>query len=179
MPKFTDTKGREWEVAIDVTAVGDLKDRLKLRVGTAEFHEAMGDPCQVANILYVLCEDQCKKAGVDDREFGRGLAGDVIERANDALYEAYVLFSPSDRRKPLKLVADKGKTVGAALTRAKTAQAEALAAIPDDLLGAALEKLVAAGKPVTAESLEATVASLMSSPSAGGSPGSSGSTPAA
>lgn len=164
MPKFTDSKGREWDVALDVTAVGDLKARLGLDVGSKTFFECVADPVRMCDVLFVLVEDQAKAAGVSDRDFGRGLAGDVIEAASDALYEALILFSPSDRREPLRTVATKSKRVAAAMTAAIAAKAARYAAMPDETAAAEVMAVMAAG--------------ATSSPPAGGSPGSSALTPA-
>lgn len=93
--------GREWVVEINVAQVKAVRtalgvDLLKI-VDEKELGRLSEDPVELCNILYVLCRDQAKAAGLDDEGFGRMLAGDTIAAATDAFLAALVSFFPSPR----------------------------------------------------------------------------------
>lgn len=105
MPKFTDNRGREWVVDLNVTTAKTVRklanvDLLKILEGDSELLARLAtDPILLVDVIYVLCKDQADKAGISDEEFGRAMAGDAIDGAARALQESLVLFprSPKDR----------------------------------------------------------------------------------
>jgi hypothetical protein len=103
VPKFTDTKEREWIVAIDVTTVVDLRNTLEFDILSDDQGQMVlrleQDPVLLANVLFVVCQDQAKLLKVDSREFGRGLCGPPIGDATAALIEALADFSQSPKAK--------------------------------------------------------------------------------
>jgi len=108
MHKFRDTNGREWKIILHVTAVKDVKDRLKVDLLQADQDNTLSqlatDPAMLVDVLYVLCEQQAEQAGITDRQFGEGLAGDAIDRATTAFLEELIDFFPKSRRIVLKKV---------------------------------------------------------------------------
>lgn len=105
MHKFKDCEGREWGIAINVSAVKRVKDALQLDLlDVADgklLAELSDDPMLLCNVLFVLCEKQCEANGVSDEQFGEGLAGDSIADATKALMEELVDFFPPGRREIL------------------------------------------------------------------------------
>lgn len=61
------------------------------------FQRLSTDPVALIDTLYVLCADQAKTYGVSDEDFGRMMAGDLIESASQALIEAVVAFTPNPK----------------------------------------------------------------------------------
>jgi len=164
MHSFRDAKGRDWTIDINVTSIRYVKARIDVDllsiVGGDLLGRVAGDPALLCDILYVLCEDQAKAAGISDLDFGRGLAGDALEAASDAFLEDLADFFPRARRGLLKEAL------------AKMRELETL------VLQRGSERL-ASGKPEEAmvailERLE----SQASGPTSGESPASSASTPA-
>lgn len=118
MTTFVDTAGRTWTVRVDVAAIkrvrsvagvdlyGLVDDRF------AGLGRLLGDPVPLVDVLYVLCRDAAERAGVTDEDFGRAMAGDVIERAANAFVEALIDFFPDPRvRAGLRRVIEAGRTV--------------------------------------------------------------------
>ena len=112
MPTFTDEAGRHWKVRVDATGIrnvreiktegGEVIDLGSLAKGAENFVAMAEDPCLLCNVLFVLCEDQAKDHSVSDEDFGRLLAGDVIENATLALEEAITDFFPRKQRSLLQ-----------------------------------------------------------------------------
>ncbi len=105
---FTDNENREWSLKLDWDLHEQVKDRegvMLLSLGDddcallARLHT---DFALLVNILWVLCEDQAAGHGlVDDeklsatRKFAKGLGGDVLENAAEALVGAVIDFFPN------------------------------------------------------------------------------------
>ncbi|MFA6134556.1 MAG: hypothetical protein WC869_11130 [Phycisphaerae bacterium] len=112
MKTFTDNAGRTWTVSVNVGAVKAVKDALAVNLvdGTVNgnmMERLAGDPILLADVLYVLCREECEARQVSDIDFGRSLAGDSIDSATEALLEELVDFFPSSRRSLLRNVLTK------------------------------------------------------------------------
>lgn len=91
MKTFKDTAGREWPLAINVTAIKRVRDLLE--VDLLELVEDNGkligrlmtDPVLLVDVVYVVCKPHADAAGVTDEQFGEAMAGDAIAAATDAL----------------------------------------------------------------------------------------------
>jgi len=71
------------------------------------------------NILYILCREQAETYGVSDVQFGRGMAGGILELATTALLKELVSFFPSQKRRVLTKALEKMKEgEGLAMTKA-------------------------------------------------------------
>jgi len=112
MKTFNDTKGREWQVAINVATVKRVRDLLELdllEIAPAEdesatpplFLRLAEDPILFADVLYVLCKPECDGRNVSDEDFGAALGGDVIGAATDALLAEIVNFFHGSKRQTL------------------------------------------------------------------------------
>ncbi len=147
MPTFIDVQGRTW--SIDIT-VATLK-RVRALVGVDLIEAAGGtlldrlvtDPVLLGDVLYACVKPQADERHVSDEEFGKALAGDVVEAATTALLEAFVAFFPSPRRRVLeKAVAKLAGWRTAALTAAE-------ARLDDPALEAAVQAAVRAATPLS------------------------------
>lgn len=118
MSKFTDTKGRDWLVAINVQSGKEVRKECKgldlfdvgAKAGDA-FLSLVTNPVVLVDTLYVLCRKQADERGVSDEDFGRAMAGDAIEDATEAFVEALVFFTPNLRdRQRIQVAWKKAKT---------------------------------------------------------------------
>ena len=118
MRQFTDTKGRVWDVELNVRQMKRVRDVLGIdlvnviqagkdgAVATDTLDRVANDPILLVDILWVLCEGQAKAAGVTDDDFGSSLAGDSISDATRAFLDELVDFFPGARRLFLKKAVD-------------------------------------------------------------------------
>lgn len=100
MTEFKDNRGRTWRLEINVSTARRVRARLSFDLLTLlnspdEIHRLAGDPYLLADVLFVLCEEQAKQVGVTDEDFGAALAGDPIDHATKGLLRALVDFCPS------------------------------------------------------------------------------------
>jgi hypothetical protein len=101
MKTFTDNAGRTWTVAINVDAIKRVRglldvDLLEILEGKL-IEKLYRDPVLLCDVVYAACKPEADAKGVSDEDFGRAMAGDVIEHATKALLEELVGFSPSPR----------------------------------------------------------------------------------
>jgi hypothetical protein len=145
MKTFTDAKGREWSIELNISVARRVKaatgvDFLAVWNGQLACLQQLEDPEKLCDGLFCICEAQAKAAGVTAEQFGEGLAGDVVARATTALLEELVGFTPNPRlRTALQRVLDAGST---AVDRRMTLLEERL----DKALPAAIV-LAATGQP--------------------------------
>lgn len=177
MKTFRDTAGREWAITVDVGAVKRvMKAPIEylgepIRVNLLALVEPESDllkklveyPPLVCDIAYALVKPQCDEKGIGDEEFGRAIAGDVLDKVLDCILEETVDFFPQARRAVLKKVLEKSQAFAqkaSALMTARLAAGELDTAI-DALLDLELKKLEAAPTTGTgsASSLPASAAS--------------------
>ncbi|MCL4743261.1 MAG: hypothetical protein KJZ54_13785 [Phycisphaerales bacterium] len=101
MKVFKDNAGREWTVEINVAALKRVKsltgvELLGVLDGTL-IERFIRDPVLLCDAVYAICKPLADERNVTDEDFGRSMAGDVIERATEALLEELVSFCPSPR----------------------------------------------------------------------------------
>jgi hypothetical protein len=101
MKTFADNAGRTWTVAINVDAIKRVRDLLEvdlLEILDGKLIEKLyRDPVLLCDVVYAACKPEADARNVTDEDFGRAMAGDVIEHATKALLEELVGFSPSPR----------------------------------------------------------------------------------
>ena len=174
MRTFRDNAGRNWNLALNVwtvKAVRDLLgvDLLDLGADRPAGHEKnlllrlIGDPVLLVDVVYVLCKDQADAAGVTDEQFGRAMAGDVIDQATKGFLEDLADFTPSPRDR-----ARARKVIDATWTVIDRAQ---------DLLDARAEKELSAATTAALDAMKAASANIPGDSSTS-SPDSSESIPA-
>ena len=145
MPTFTDTTGRVWTIAITVDTVRRVRnttnvDLLDVAGGTL-IERLVSDPVLLCDVLFAVIRPEAEAKQVSDGDFGRALAGDVIDAATNALLEGLVGFFPSPKRRVLTKALEKLN----AWQREALAAAEAKLDSPE--LAAAVQAAFAAPPP--------------------------------
>lgn len=111
MKTFKDSEGREWRVAVTVTAVKRVRDIAGVDLlGVADgklLEDLINDPVKLVDTVYALCEPQAQERGVSDAQFGEAMAGEAIDAATEALLEGLVGFFPNPKRRALRAAMDK------------------------------------------------------------------------
>jgi hypothetical protein len=108
MPAFKDENGREWLVRFDGPKIRDIRTELGVDFGkqnSTAFADVADDFVKLVDVLWVLCRGQA--SGLTAQQFGEALVGDAIERAVEALREAYLDFCPARQRSLLRCLAEK------------------------------------------------------------------------
>lgn len=133
MRSFKDSKGDIWDVAIHITAERRLRSRLNFSlidlakdkfIGLADF---LGDPIRLVDVLYVICEDQCRERGISDEDFGRRMFGDTITKATQAFLEELTDFFPEPEvRAALDLILKTGRKVAQGILANSLKQLQAM-----------------------------------------------------
>ena len=95
MEKFTDKKGREWEVDITLAMVPELRPcGLDLAMFSKEEEanklassllDALTDPERLGKVLWTICGEQSDSRGLDEKAFARGMNADALCAATDAV----------------------------------------------------------------------------------------------
>lgn len=121
MRTFADNAGRTYGISINTTTIKAVRsasfdagpDGSPQRVDLLDIVDGKlierltSDPVLLVDVLHVLCREDAERQGVGPAEFGRAMAGDVIEHATTALLEELVSFSPNPReRAALRRVLD-------------------------------------------------------------------------
>lgn len=104
MKPFTDNQRHAWNLTIDVPTIRRVREELEIDLGNldGQLLQRIGeDPVLLVDLLWVLVRPQAEALKVTDEEFGRGLAGEAIAQATDALLGAVLEFLPSRKRKLL------------------------------------------------------------------------------
>lgn len=101
MPTFTDTAGRAWTVELNIAAVKRVRsltgtDLLEV-LGGKLIDRLISDPVLLVDVLFAVLKPEADAKGVGDEDFGRGMAGDAIDQATQALLQAIVSFCPSPK----------------------------------------------------------------------------------
>lgn len=94
---FRDHSGKTWKINFDVIVLDEVRqetgvDLVDLSAGG--FSEVDRDVIKIAKVVTVLCRDQLKESGVDERAFMRSLKGNDFALAFEALLKAAENFFP-------------------------------------------------------------------------------------
>jgi hypothetical protein len=166
MPSFRDAQKREWTVNItvrDITRIRQDNDGdPRFMLGENSVEEAMlrlrQDPVLLCRVLYLLCETQREKQGVDEEAFYMEVlnSGDAIADAIEALGNAILFFSPQWKRDLTKAAADKTTSIqNQAVTKAMAKindpalEERMLAALDKQMEDALTFSMNAAGSPAS------------------------------
>lgn len=110
--KFTDSRGKEWQLAITVNTAKRLK------TDGFNFHELaenrfakyiaiLQDPVEFTHLLWLLCKPDAEKAGLTEDYFG-DFNGDELAAAQEAFASAYAAFFPNPQtRSALNLIRER------------------------------------------------------------------------
>ncbi len=133
MKSFTDTAGRKWCLAVNVSAVRRCRALVDVDLyglvgdGLNKLGDLLGDPCQLVDVLWVLTRGVPDNPDATDEEFGASLGGDALGAATDAFLAELTDFFPDPRvRAGLKAVIAKGRTVAGLLAEHMESQVDAI-----------------------------------------------------
>lgn len=105
MKTFTDNAGRAWTVTINVECIKRVRTLLQVNLLDAVegqlIERLVTDPVLLCDCVYAICQPEADARGITDEDFGRAMAGDVIEHACTALLEELVDFFPQPKRQVL------------------------------------------------------------------------------
>lgn len=102
--RFTDNKDREWLLDLDMFEAQRISEEYGvnlLGMDGAAWVSLGSDLVLTFSVIWSLCEEQAVAAGIDAREFARGMVGEAIERAIDALQQSALSLFPSRQRRSL------------------------------------------------------------------------------
>lgn len=114
MRKFIDSAGREWAVTIDVTVRSRvLKDTdfdlfSVLEEGAID---KLNDPVTLVAVVHSLCADDVAKLNLTPEQFARGMTGDALDAAAEALMGAIADFFPKRQREVMNRALAKGTQI--------------------------------------------------------------------
>ena len=114
MKTFKDNLDREWSIDFTTNTISRVRsltgfDPMGLAGG--DFLEKIGDPVNLANVLYAICKPQVDERKLTDEDFGRGLRGNAIADAQNTLLEDLIDFFPNARRQTLRSLLAKGREI--------------------------------------------------------------------
>lgn len=121
MHAFKDNTGRVWEITITVAQVKRVRGLLNIDLykliddGLKPLSDLLTDPCNLVDVVYVLCKDQADKVGITDEQFGQAMGGDALEQAAESFLAELVDFFPKQAREGLQKILRKGRAIGAKL----------------------------------------------------------------
>lgn len=162
MHSFKDSKDRNWDLVVNVNTCKSVYDNTGTKLLTVfsddEAQKLLSDPCQLVNVLYVLCKDQCTKYTVtetgntrplSDIEFGESMIGDALEHGSDALLKEIIDFFPKRRQIILKELMNKSEL---AATEMEKKTLKALQELDTTKLYNSVTPLVESSKSIPANS---------------------------
>jgi len=111
MATFTDNSGRTWTVQVNVETIRRVRAMVAVDLldtaGGEVLEKLITDPVLLCDVLYALCKEQADGQAVTDEQFGRAMAGDVIDQATEALLEELSGFFPSRKRRLVRAALQK------------------------------------------------------------------------
>jgi len=102
--QFTDnaTPPRDWAIALNIATVKRVKsaaidggpiDLIEINLGDPPLALRLAtDPVLLCDVLFCICQPQAEERGCTDADFGEGMGGDAIFKAQKALFEELVDF---------------------------------------------------------------------------------------
>lgn len=106
METFKDAVGRTWTIAVSVNTVKRVRATLDINLMEAATGDLLSqlatDPVLLCDVLYVVCQEEADAKKVTDEDFGRAMAGDVIDNATKAFLEELANFFPPSQRTLLR-----------------------------------------------------------------------------
>ena len=115
MPSFTDAKGKTWPVEITIGTIKQIRTLLNADFG----NPLEGDPPPltrflvdiefIADVLFVVCQDDAEKHKITGLEFAKRLDGDASITAHDAFLEALSDFFLRVRRPEVAALIQKSR----------------------------------------------------------------------
>lgn len=92
MHSFKDQDDRTWDIVLNPPNIKRVRSRLQVDLQNTDDYKKLADLCLLADVLYVLCEKQCREREVTDQQFGEALSGPTMHEAAVALQEEWADF---------------------------------------------------------------------------------------
>ena len=98
MKSFNDSKGRKWELSLNLGSVMTIKDKMDVDLLQPESGDPpltarlSGDPMLLASIISILIEDQFAKYNCDEKSVYESFDGATLFSATEAFYEEMIAF---------------------------------------------------------------------------------------
>ena len=113
MKTFKDNEGRTWTVAVNIATVKRVKSLLNINLFDAIegdlLKRLLTDTILLCDVIYIICKPEADQNNITDEQFGRAMAGDVIEHATVAFLEELVDFFPEAKCQVLRKALEKYK----------------------------------------------------------------------
>lgn len=114
MKIFSDSKDRQWELAINVGQIKRVRELLDvdlsdLPVDGELLSRLQTDDVLLVNVAYVLVRQQAEEQGVTDIEFGESMDGPTLDQVEEAFFAEMLGFFRSSRRKALEMMLQESK----------------------------------------------------------------------
>lgn len=104
--QFVDKRGRVWTIEIDVGLARSIKSQTGIdfvNFGASKDSRKLATDTELfVRVLWLLLEEQTEAQQVDEIAFARGLNGDVLGAAMEAVLEALVNFTPPASRDTMR-----------------------------------------------------------------------------
>ncbi len=102
MAKFSDKKGHEWQLTLDVGLVQEVKDEtgvnLSIVAKDLSWIDALfEDGGRLVSVLHVLLSEQIQALNLSPKDFAKRFDGPTLEKAGEALLHAVCDFFPRSR----------------------------------------------------------------------------------
>lgn len=114
MAKFKDRSGQEWRIELDAILVQDARDTFSIDLVDLKADPLLrlrNDPMTLIDLTYLLCEDQVKEAGIDQRQFAKAMPH--LDPILEAVKEAIIDFFPTGRASHVREVLTKYQEMAA------------------------------------------------------------------
>lgn len=97
MKILKDELGREWSVSLNFASLRRIRDiaglnLLDTRNGAFSWME---NPETIGLLIYAMAKPECEKLGIGEEDFARGMVGDALDRATEAVLDELVNFTPN------------------------------------------------------------------------------------
>ena len=106
MKTFKDNENRTWTVAVNIATVKRVKSLLNINLFDAIdgdlLKRLLTDTILLCDVIYIICKPEADQNKITDEQFGRAMAGDVIEHATVAFLEELVDFFPEAKCQVLR-----------------------------------------------------------------------------
>lgn len=114
MKSFVDKNGKSWDIDLNIGAAIKIKSRCGIDLENIITVDKKNQPQDVSTlerlaedsillfeVIFAVCENQVRAAGMNEESFAELFNGDAIEAATNALVEEIINFSRPAKRKVL------------------------------------------------------------------------------
>ena len=117
MTKFTDNAGNDWNVEFKTTTLRDVREDTGFAFGTClnddmkPLNDMLNDFEQLPYVLFSVLKKQVQERGLTQETFVNNVAGDAIEGAQRAIWEAFAFFCPPRERQMMERIREATDTL--------------------------------------------------------------------